>query len=140
MKVKFTKMSGAGNDFVFLGPEYAEIVPRLAEVARTLCRRRLSVGADGLILVERGPAREVFTHRLHPYSQVLFSAALPFHPDTPHEDVNLQGEVPSPLNPPSGCRFHTRCPQVMKICSKVEPPLEEAYPGHLVACHLLKNP
>ena len=56
MKVKFTKMSGAGNDFVFLGPEYAEIVPRLAEVARTLCRRRLSVGADGLILVERGPA------------------------------------------------------------------------------------
>ena len=91
-------------------------------------------------LVERGPAQEVFAHRLHPYSQVLFSAALPFHPDTPHEDVNLQGEVPSPLNPPSGCRFHTRCPQVMKICSKVEPPLEEAYPGHLVACHLLKNP
>ena len=87
-------------------------------------------------LVERGPAREVFAHRLHPYSQVLFSAALPFHPDTPYEEVNLQGEVPSPLNPPPGCRFHPRCLQVMKICSEAEPSLEEVAPGHLVACHL----
>jgi oligopeptide/dipeptide ABC transporter ATP-binding protein len=90
-------------------------------------------------LVERGPAQEVFTHRLHPYSQVLFSAALPFHPDTPHEEVNLQGEVPSPLNPPSGCRFHPRCPQVTKVCSEAEPPLEEASAGHFVACHLVKK-
>ncbi len=90
-------------------------------------------------LVERGPAQDVFAHRLHPYSQVLFSAALPFHPDTSYEEVNLQGEVPSPLNPPPGCRFHPRCLQVMKICSEVEPPLEEAYPGHLAACHLLKK-
>ena len=90
-------------------------------------------------LVERGPAQEVFAHRLHPYSQVLFSAALPFHPDTPYEEVNLQGEVPSPLNPPPGCRFHPRCPQVMKICSKVEPTFEEAFPGHFVACHLIRK-
>ncbi|MFZ1947618.1 MAG: diaminopimelate epimerase [bacterium] len=56
MRIKFTKMSGAGNDFVFLGPECARLVPRLSEVARTLCRRRLSVGADGLVLVDQGPA------------------------------------------------------------------------------------
>ena len=90
-------------------------------------------------LVERGPAREVFAHRLHPYSQVLFSAALPFHPDTPYEDVNLQGEVPSPLNPPSGCHFHPRCPQAVKICSEVEPSLGEVSPGHSISCHLFKK-
>jgi diaminopimelate epimerase len=55
VRIRFTKMSGAGNDFVFLGPEYAHLVPRLSEVARMLCRRRLSVGADGLVLVDRGP-------------------------------------------------------------------------------------
>lgn len=87
-------------------------------------------------LVERGPAAEVFANRMHPYSQVLFSAALPAHPDIPQEQIVLSGEVPSALNPPSGCRFHPRCPAVMPECSRVEPKLKEVAPGHHVACHL----
>jgi oligopeptide/dipeptide ABC transporter ATP-binding protein len=88
-------------------------------------------------IVERGPKRALFETVRHPYTKALFSAVLPPHPDRAEDEIELAGEVPSPLNPPGGCRFHTRCPFVMPRCSQDEPPLREIAPGHLVACHLL---
>ena len=67
---------------------------------------------------------------------LLFSAVLLARPNRPEEEIVLTGEVPSPLHPPSGCRFHTRCPLVMPHCSQQEPVLREVAPGHRVACHL----
>ena len=87
-------------------------------------------------IVEQGSADEVFDHRCHPYTQVLFSSALPDHPDSVKEDAILLGEVPSALNPPSGCRFHPRCSLARPICREVEPKLKEMASGHYVACHL----
>ncbi|MBW2053778.1 MAG: peptide ABC transporter substrate-binding protein, partial [Deltaproteobacteria bacterium] len=71
----------------------------------------------------------------HPYTQALYSAALPSHPDLQQEEIILPGEVPSPLNPPSGCRFHPRCFEAKHICAEEEPALIDAGGGHLVACH-----
>jgi peptide/nickel transport system ATP-binding protein len=87
-------------------------------------------------LVEKGPGEEVFKNRLHPYTRALFSAALPTHPKLVKEEIVLKGEVPSPLNPPNGCRFHPRCPQVKPVCRDTEPELKEVTPGYWVACHL----
>ena len=87
-------------------------------------------------IVEYAPTEELYTHLLHPYTQALFAAALSAHPDEQQKQIVLSGEVPSPINPPHGCRFHPRCPQVMAQCAEVEPPLREVAPGHLVACHL----
>jgi len=87
-------------------------------------------------LVETAPADELYANPLHPYTQVLLSNALPAHPDDVRDEVILKGEVPSAFNPPSGCRFHPRCPQAMPICGEVEPPLREQASGHPVACHL----
>jgi peptide/nickel transport system ATP-binding protein len=91
-------------------------------------------------LVETAASEELYTHPLHPYTQVLLSNALPAHPNDAHTEVILPGEVPSPLNPPGGCRFHPRCPQAMPVCAEVEPPLQEQAPGHSVACHLYRSP
>ena len=71
----------------------------------------------------------------HPYTQALFSAALPSHPDERREEIIVPGEVPSPLKPPSGCRFHPRCPHVMPRCSAEVPALKPR-DARLVACHL----
>lgn len=87
-------------------------------------------------LVEYGSAQNVFDRPLHPYNKALISAALPSHPDIVREEIVLRGEVPSPVNPPSGCYFHPRCPWVMDVCSQVEPEMKEWRPGHLTACHL----
>jgi len=86
-------------------------------------------------IVETGEARELSRAPKHPYTQALFSAALPSHPDERREEIILQGEVPSPLNPPAGCRFHPRCPHAMPRCGVEEPELTDVE-GHLVACHL----
>jgi oligopeptide/dipeptide ABC transporter ATP-binding protein len=86
-------------------------------------------------IVESGEARAVARTPKHPYTRALFSAALPSHPDERREEVVLTGEVPSPLNPPSGCRFHPRCPLAMAQCSEREPPLSDVE-GRSVACHL----
>jgi len=87
-------------------------------------------------LVEMAKSDELYAHPLHPYTQALFSAALSGHPDDQREEIVLAGEVPSPLNPPAGCRFHTRCPVATPICSQEEPSLKEAASHHQVACHL----
>jgi oligopeptide/dipeptide ABC transporter ATP-binding protein len=86
-------------------------------------------------IVETGEAQELSRAPKHPYTRALFSAALPSHPDERRDEFILQGEVPSPLNPPSGCRFHPRCPNAMAVCSVQEPALADVE-GHLVACHL----
>jgi oligopeptide/dipeptide ABC transporter ATP-binding protein len=86
-------------------------------------------------VVEYGPAKVVATDPQHPYTRALFSAALPSHPDETREEIILPGEVPSPVNPPAGCRFHPRCPQVMPHCSQEAPTLRQAI-GRDVACHL----
>ncbi len=88
-------------------------------------------------LVEMAESEELYRSPLHPYTQALYSAALPSHPDDQREEVILPGEVPSPLNPPSGCRFHPRCSQVKPICREETPNLVDVGGGHSVACHLL---
>jgi oligopeptide/dipeptide ABC transporter ATP-binding protein len=87
-------------------------------------------------VVEIATSEEMRTKPLHPYTQALFSAALPSHPDEQREEVIITGEIPSPLNPPAGCRFHPRCPFAMPVCSEVEPLLQPVASGHEVACHL----
>jgi len=87
-------------------------------------------------LVEIAESEELHSHPFHPYTQALLSAALPSHPDDKREEIILPGEVPSPLNPPPGCRFHPRCFNAKPVCSQEEPPLKEVTSGHLVACHL----
>jgi oligopeptide/dipeptide ABC transporter ATP-binding protein len=86
-------------------------------------------------IVEVGNAARVASAPQHPYTQALFAAALPAHPDEKREEIVLAGEVPSPLNPPPGCRFHPRCPKVMARCSLEEPRLKPTH-GRDVACHL----
>ena len=87
-------------------------------------------------IVELASANDLLTQPLHPYTQVLLNNALPSHPDDVREEVILRGEVPSAFNPPSGCRFHPRCPQAMPVCGEMEPVLREQGSGHQVACHL----
>ena len=91
-------------------------------------------------IVEKGTSQSLRTKPLHPYTQALFSAALPGHPDEQRDDVVITGEVPSPLNPPSGCHFHPRCPFAEPICVEVEPQLQLQASGHEVACHLFVEP
>jgi oligopeptide/dipeptide ABC transporter ATP-binding protein len=86
-------------------------------------------------LVEFGPAKTVAADPKHPYTQALFSAALPSHPDESRDEIILTGEVPSPVNPPSGCRFHPRCPHVLPRCAPEVPRLRTAF-GREIACHL----
>jgi oligopeptide transport system ATP-binding protein len=86
-------------------------------------------------IVESGDARTLVRTPKHPYTEALFSAALPSHPDERREEIILSGEVPSPLNPPSGCRFHPRCPHAQARCAAEEPMLSDVE-GRLVACHL----
>ena len=91
-------------------------------------------------IVERAPTDPLFSRPMHPYTQALLSAIPIPDPDLKRDRIVLQGDVPSPAAPPPGCRFHTRCPAVMPICSKVEPPLIEVRPEHWVACHLYPPP
>jgi oligopeptide/dipeptide ABC transporter ATP-binding protein len=92
------------------------------------------------VVMERAPTEELFSRPLHPYTQALLSAIPIPDPELHRERILLPGDVPSPAAPPSGCRFHTRCPAVMPICSKVDPPLWEVRPQHFVACHLYPAP
>jgi len=87
-------------------------------------------------IVEKARTKELFKNPAHPYTKALFSAALPAHPDVVREEIILSGEVPSPIDPPSGCRFHPRCPFVMPQCREVVPEEKAIATDHLVACHL----
>jgi oligopeptide/dipeptide ABC transporter ATP-binding protein len=87
-------------------------------------------------IVENAPTKSLFEDVRHPYTKALFSAVLIARTSERAEEVVLSGEIPSPLNPPEGCRFHTRCPYAMPRCSAQEPVLREVAPRHQVACHL----
>jgi peptide/nickel transport system ATP-binding protein len=86
-------------------------------------------------ICEIGPADVLYDDPEHPYTKFLLGAALEADPDAPVHSEVLGGEPPSPLNPPSGCRFRTRCPYATEKCAQVEPPLVEIATGHQVACH-----
>ena len=87
-------------------------------------------------IVEIAPKKAFFDNTLHPYAQALVSAVPVPNPDFKRKRILLEGDVPSPADPPAGCHFHPRCPKVMEICSQVEPELKEVEKGHFVACHL----
>lgn len=87
-------------------------------------------------IVELAPYDKLYEKRFHPYTEALLSAIPQVDRVGKGERIHLEGEVPNPLNPPSGCHFHTRCPKACKRCSEESPILREIAPGHLVACHL----
>jgi oligopeptide/dipeptide ABC transporter ATP-binding protein len=87
-------------------------------------------------IVELASRDDLFHRPLHPYTQALLSAVLVPDPHQKRKRIPLPGEVPSPIDPPPGCRFHTRCPRVMKVCSREMPELKQIEENHLVACHL----
>lgn len=87
-------------------------------------------------IVEYSPTEELYDNPMHPYTKALFSAALPSHPDDQREEIVLTGEVPSPINPPSGCRFHPRCPFAMGRCTEEAPLQRDVGNSHKVSCHL----
>ena len=90
-------------------------------------------------VVEDCKSRELYAHPMHPYTQALLASIPDVDPDHGVSDRQLEGEIPSPLNPPSGCRFRTRCPIAEARCAESRPPLREIGAGHLVACHLVDN-
>ena len=87
-------------------------------------------------IAEYAACDALFVEPLHPYTKALLSATLPIDFDSDRQEVVLTGEIPSPIAPPPGCRFHTRCPAAMAHCRTVEPVLREVAPGRHVACHL----
>ena len=86
--------------------------------------------------MELAPTKELITDPLHPYSKALISAVAIPDPTYKRPIPNIRGEVSQPIDPPPGCRFQTRCKEVMDVCERKEPPLIETKPGHFVACHL----
>lgn len=87
-------------------------------------------------LVEMAPKAEIFKNPMHPYTIALFSAVPVPDPEVRMNRVILQGDIPSPANPPKGCKFHTRCPEVMDMCKTLVPEYKDYGDGHFVACHL----
>ena len=87
-------------------------------------------------LVEYGKKEDIFRHPLHPYTEALFSAIPVPDPDAKMNRIVLEGSIPSPANPPSGCKFHTRCRHCTKRCMEEAPVQREVEPGHFVVCHL----
>ena len=116
-----------------LGVSYVFIGHDLAAVAHI--SHRIAVMYLGEI-VETAESLDLCNDPQHPYTQVLFAASLPSHPDEDTRVLNLSGEVPSAINPPIGCSFHPRCQSAMAQCSKFEPTQKTLAVGHMAACHL----
>lgn len=87
-------------------------------------------------MVEFGSKKDLFDNPMHPYTQALFSAVPVPDPDVKMNRIILEGDIPSPANPPSGCKFHTRCNRCMDVCKEVAPVFKDYGNGHCVACHL----
>ena len=87
-------------------------------------------------IVELSTKERIFSRPLHPYTEALMAAAPIADPRARRERLVIEGDVPSPMNPPPGCHFHTRCPYAVARCRSEDPPLQEVAPGHVVACHL----
>ena len=90
-------------------------------------------------LVETSLTYDLFKNMMHPYTQALFSSIQTFKGELKKKDIIIRGDVPSAINPPSGCRFHPRCPYVMDICKKEEPQLKQVDKDHYVACHIYND-
>ena len=116
-----------------LGLSYLFISHDLAVVEHI--SHRVAVMYLGLLVEVTGRA-ELFARPLHPYTEALLAAVPEPDPEAAPARAVIGGEVPSPVAPPPGCRFHTRCPYAEALCRDVEPPLEELLPGHFAACHL----
>jgi oligopeptide/dipeptide ABC transporter ATP-binding protein len=115
-----------GVSYLFIAHDLAAVAHISHQIAVMYLGKIVEV-ADSLALCDKP---------LHPYTKALFAASLPSHPDEERQEIVLTGEVPSALNPPSGCHFHPRCPFAMPRCSQQEPELAEVAPGHQVACYL----
>jgi len=128
----------------------AQIVNLLLELQREMALALLFIAHDLAVvrhvsdevavmylgsIVEQAPAAEIYVRPAHPYTRALISAIPVPDPRRKRERIVLQGDVPSPINPPSGCRFHTRCPFATEICRTTPPIWEAVSPGHNVACH-----
>ena len=88
-------------------------------------------------IVEIASSHDLYTNPLHPYTEALLSAVPIPDPQVKRKRIMLQGDVPSPINPPAGCHFHTRCPIAQRpLCNSESPPLKQSSDGHWVACHL----
>jgi len=87
-------------------------------------------------MAEISPSKELYDDPKHPYTKALLSAVPIADPSKKKKRIMLKGEIPSPINPPSGCKFHPRCPEVMDVCSKVVPPLIQISDKRQVACYL----
>ena len=88
-------------------------------------------------MMEFGTKDDIFRNPLHPYTKALFSAVPNPDPTAKMDRIKLEGDIPSPANPPKGCRFHTRCPYAKEVCKHIPPEYTEVEPGHFAACHLL---
>ena len=91
------------------------------------------------VIVEQASTPELFMNPRHPYTQALLDAAPVANPKLRRTRAPLQGDPPSPISPPSGCRFRTRCPYATELCAAKTPKLRELHPGHLVACHYAED-
>jgi len=119
-----------GIAYLFIAHDLA-VVERIAD--------RVAVMYLGQI-VEVATREEIFRNPLHPYTRALLQAIPIPDPARVRERQVLHGDLPSPSQPPPGCRFHTRCPSAVEACPRIEPPLVEVSPGHLAACHLHPGP
>ena len=90
-------------------------------------------------MMEYGDKKDIFENPLHPYTKALFSAIPNSNPDVKMNRIVLSGDIPSPTNPPAGCRFHTRCPHATEKCRQVAPEYKEYESGHFAACHMLQE-